>query len=256
MVLALGIVAAIVLTVTVPPAAGAAEPSPTAPPLAYRAALTARLAKELRDPALAKQVVGGLDDDTLARFQQRVPQSEVRNSPLLAYRLRRMEAADVDSLVAFSFGNRVASDGTITAGPVNEHLAATIEKFVRRHPVPVFAQHEIAQILQADGVEHVTSIEPDVGPDGQPVYLSTAGVAEKIVAQSAAAEVALGDVGVIGFADHAVRTVLTARRARMHAAVPRGVVLAKTYDPQSGQPWTRSRAAYVPVDLIGRITTL
>jgi len=252
----LGIVAAIGLAMTVPSTAGAAEPAPTAPPSDYPAALTARLAKEYGDLTLAQQVVGGLDAGLLAKLEARVPLGQVATSPFLAYKPERVPARTVDSVVAFSFGNRTAADGTITAGPMNEALAASIAKFVKKHPVPVFAQQEIAQILQADGVKNVTSIDPMVGPDGQPVYLSTAGVAQQIVEKAAAAGTRLGTVGVIGFADHAVRCVLTARGATMDAAVPSGVVLPKTYDPQSGQPWTRDRAAYLPVDLIGRVTTL
>ena len=44
--------------------------------------------------------------------------------------------------------------------------------------------------------------------------------------------------------------------AAMDAAVPSGVTLPSTYDAQSGQTWTRDRAAYLPIDLVGRITTL
>ena len=35
-----------------------------------------------------------------------------------------------------------------------------------------------------------------------------------------------------------------------------GVTLPKVYDPESNQSWTRTRAAYLPTDLIGRLTTL
>ena len=222
----------------------------------YSTALTARLAKEYGDPQLATQVVEGLNHDLLAKLQARVSLADVATSPFLAYEPARVTARDVDSVVAFSFGNRVALDGTITAGPMNEALAATIEQLVEKHPVPVFAQEEIAGILQADGVEHVTSIDPVVGPDGRLVYLSTAGVAQEVVQKADATGTDLGTVGVIGFADHVVRCVLTARGATVDAAVPSGVVLPKTYDPRSGQPWTRDRAAYLPVDLVGRITTL
>jgi hypothetical protein len=252
----LGIVIAIGLAVTTSSGASAAEPAPAATPGDYRTALTARLAKEYGDAQLASQVVAGLDPDLLVKLEARVPLAEVATSPFLSYKSPRVPARDVDSIVAFSFGNRVAPDGAITAGPTNEALAATIEKFVKKHPVPVFAQQEIARILQADGVKRVTSIDPVVGPDGQLVYLSTAGAATAMVQRAAAAGVDLGTVGVMGFADHVVRCVLTARGAAMDAAVPSGVVLPKTYDPQSGQPWTRDRAAYLPVDLIGRITTL
>jgi len=174
---------------------------------------------------------------------------------VLSYAPDRIPRDAVDTVIAFSFGNRVAADGAITAGPTNEALAATIERFVGEHPAPVFAQHEIAHLLQRHGVERVTSIDPVVGPDGTLVYLSTAGVAEAIVQHAAAAGIVLGAVGVIGFADHAVRCVLTARAAGLDAGVPVGVVLPSAYDPESGQPWTRDRRSYLGADLLGRVAT-
>ncbi len=123
--------------------------------------------------------------------------------------------------------------------------------------MPVYAQTEIAKLLQAAGVEGVTSIDPVTDADGTVTYLSTAGVAEQVVSKAQAAGAKLGTVGVIGFSDHAVRCVLTARKAGMtDAAVPKGVTLPTVYDPESNQSWTRSRAAYLPTDLIGRLTTL
>ena len=222
----------------------------------YPSALTSRLAKEYGDPALAAEVVAGLSADTLAQLEARVPLAAVATSPFLSYRPRRVPARDVDSVVVFAFGNRVGGDGSITSGPTNDALAVTTKRFVKQHPVPVFAQQEIAQHLQAEGVKHVTSIDPQVGPDGKVVYLSTAGVADQIVQKAQAAGVDLGTVGVIGFADHVVRCVLTAEAAGMTAGAPKGVKLAHAYDPDSGQTWTRDRKSYLATDLIGRLATL
>ena len=111
-------------------------------------------------------------------------------------------------------------------------------------------------MLQARGVKRVTSIDPVVGADGKVVYLSTAGVAEQVMRKAQEAGEPLGTVGVIGFADHVVRCVLTARAAGMTAAVPKGVGLPSVYDPQSSQSWTTNRASYLATDLIGRLTTL
>ena len=55
--------------------------------------------------------------------------------------------------------------------------------------------------------------------------------------------------------DHAPRAVLTAIAAGLDAAVPEGIRLPADYDPESGQPWTRSREAFVPVDLMARAFT-
>jgi hypothetical protein len=128
---------------------------------------------------------------------------------------------------------------------------------VLKHPVPVYAQTEIATQLQAAGVPDVTSIDPVTAPDGTVTYLSTAGVAEQTMSKAQAAGAALGTVGVVGFSDHAVRCVLTARKAGMTAAaVPKGMRLPRGYDAESNQPWTRTRAAYLPTDLLGRLATL
>ncbi len=204
---------------------------------------------------LARYVVDGLDGGLVALVEATIPLGQVATSALLSYAPDRIPVDAVDTVIAFSFGNRVAPDGTTTAGPMNEDLAATIERFVARRPVPVFAQHEIAHLLAHNGVERVTSIDPAVGPDGGLIYLSTAGVAEAIVHRAVLAGTELGVVGVIGFADHVVRCVLTARAVGLTAGVPDGVMLPSTYDPESGQPWTRDRRSYLSADLLGRVAT-
>jgi len=228
----------------------------TTAPADYRTALTHRLAKEYGDASLAATVVGGLSADLLSKLEAKVPLTQVATSSFLSYRAPRVPAGEVHSVVVFAFGNRLGADGTLEPGPTNVALAQATEKFVKGHPVPVYAQTEIAQLLAADGVKRVTSIDPVTGPDGKVAYLSTAGVAAQVVSKAKAAGEQLGTVGIIGFADHAVRCVLTARAAGLTGAVPKGVVLPSRYDPQSSQSWTRNRAAYLPTDLIGRITTL
>ncbi len=228
----------------------------TAPP-DYRTALTKRFAKEYGDAALAQQVVTGLSDATITSLEAKVPAADVATSPFLSYKPPRVAADKVDSLVVFAFGNRLGADGELQPGPMNEALAKAVEKFVAEHPVPVYAQTEIAQQLQAAGVQHVTSIDPVTNADGTVTYLSTAGVADQVMSKAGAAGKQLGTVGVIGFSDHAVRCVLTARKAGMtSAAVPKGVTLPTVYDPESNQSWTRARSAYLPTDLIGRLATL
>lgn len=229
----------------------------TTAPADYRSMLTRRLATEYGDAALAEQVVTGLSDDTITAIEAKVPAADVATSPFLSSTPPRVAAGKVDSLVVFAFGNRIGRAGDLQAGPTNEALAKAVFRFVLKHPVPVFAQTEIATQLQASGVQDVTSIDPVTAPDGTVTYLSTAGVAQQAVSKAQAAGVELGTVGVIGFADHSVRCVLTARKAGMtDAAVPKGVALPKVYDPESNQSWTRTRAAYLPTDLIGRLTTL
>jgi len=243
----IGVGIAATLLVAAPVHAGAVD---------YPSALTSRLAKEYGDPALAAEVVAGLSAETLAQLEARVPLAAVATSPFLAYRSKRVPARAVDSVVVFAFGNRVGADGSVTSGPTNDALAAATKRFVKQRPVPVFAQQAIAQQLQAQGVKRVTSIDPDIGPDGKIVYLSTAGVADQVNQKAQAAGVDLGTVGVIGFADHVVRCVLTAKAAGMTAGVPKGVTLPSAYDPESGQAWTRDRKSYLATDLVGRLATL
>ena len=221
----------------------------------YAAALEARLAKEWKDPALAQEIVAGLSPDTLAAFAARVPLAQVATSPFLAYRPKAIPAKQVDSLIVYSFGNRVDASGTATPGPTNEQLATAVKSFVAKHKVPVYAQHEVAQFLT--GVPNVTSIDETVGPDGKVVYLSTAGVAQQAQAKAQAAGVDLGTVGVVCFADHVGRCLLTTEKAGLTpAGIPKGITLPSTYDPQSGQPWTRDRKSYLQTDLVGRLATL
>ncbi|WP_426574417.1 hypothetical protein [Aquihabitans sp. McL0605] len=239
-------------------AAGTTAPTTAAPkttttaPQTYAEAVSLRLADELGDPAQATAVVAGLAPDTLKALETKVPMAEVATSAVLRYRPERAPDDSVDSVVVFSFGNRVAADGTTTAGPTNEALADATAAFVADHPVPVYAQWEVAHILADRGVAGVTSIEPKVAADGATTYLSTAGVAEQAVADASAAGKPLGTVGVVCFADHAVRCASTATQAGMHAVVPEGVHLPTAYDAQSGQAWTRDRTAYITTDLTSR----
>jgi len=253
---ALGLVVATGLAVTVPPAAGAAEPSPTAPPGDYRSALIARLAKEWRDPALAAEIVNGLDPGLLASLEGRVALAEVATSPFLSYRPQRRPAKAFDSVIVYAFGYHDAADGGREPGPVNEALAAATRTLLAKRSLPVFAQTEIAEILAAEGVPRVTSIDPVAGPDGTIQYLSTAGVAVQAKAKAGAAGTDLGPVAVVAFSDHAGRSVLTTEAAGLDAALARGVTLPDAYDSASAQPWTRDRRSYLATDLFGRVATL
>ena len=46
-----------------------------------------------------------------------MPLAEVATTPLLAYRTPATPADEVDSVVVFAFGNRLAADGTPEPGP-------------------------------------------------------------------------------------------------------------------------------------------
>lgn len=215
--------------------------------------LIERLTDELGDADLALSVVGGMDPEFLEQLESRIGVDEIATSPVLAYRPEPVPGP-VDQLVVLAFGNRVAADGTVTPGPVNEALADSVQAYVAANPTPVYAQWEVAQILQQRGVPNVVSIEPEVGPDGAPTYLSTQGVTDQVVAQAQADGVDLGTVGIVGFSDHVVRSLMTAGASGLDdVVVVEGIELPAEYDPESGQEWTRDRESYVTVDLAGRI---
>lgn len=205
--------------------------------------------------ALADDVVDGLGDRAGDDFE---------GTPLLSFSPPRIPDDAVDSLWVLAFGYRFAAgaepaaDGAIPPmsalrpGPVNEALAREAAAFASRRPLPIVAQWEVARVLTELGVDEVISVEPDHDDDGSVVYLSTMGVIEKGLRLLAESGREPGRAGVLGHADHAWRCVATARSAGLDAAVPEGVELPPDYDPESGQPWTRSREAYLPLDLIGR----
>jgi hypothetical protein len=221
-------------------------------PVDYRSAMESRLTQEWGDPGVVAAVLESIGPDGLAAWEARVPLADVATTELLDYAPPGAPAEELDAVVVFAFGNRVAADGTVTPGPMNEDLADVTAELVARHPVPVFAQWEVARYLEADGVPGVTSIEPTVDADGKVVYLSTRGVAD-VVAGSG--EAARGRIGVICFADHQGRCLLTARAAGLDATAIEGVELPATYDPESGQPWTRDRVAYLSGDVMARLIT-
>jgi hypothetical protein len=235
---------------TEPPAA---ESTTTSPPADIAEAVNRRLSTEFGDASLAGELVTRFGPDTLQAMEDTIGIEGAADSLLLAAAAPTVDADDVDSLVVYAFGNRVAANGDLSPGPVNEEMAALVTAFVAERPVPVYAQWEVADLLLAAGVPDVISIGREVDADGNVTYLSTAGVADKAVALAAESGTGLGQVGVIGFADHAVRCVLTSRAAGMTADVPTGATLPAQYDAESGQPWTRNRLDYLSVDIPARL---
>ncbi|MEU2658246.1 hypothetical protein ABZ615_23345 [Streptomyces sp. NPDC007325] len=160
-----------------------------------------------------------------------------------------------DFVVAYGFGNRPAKSGDPATtlpepGPVNEDLAGTVARIRSRRNVPVYAQWEIARFLESTyGMTGVTSIEPVVAEDGTITYLSTDGVAAQVLEHRKKAPGGIGTACVVGFADHHKRCVQTTRDRGMSAYAPRGVAMPRTYDPESGQEWTRRRDLYLVHDM-------
>jgi hypothetical protein len=161
----------------------------------------------------------------------------------------------VSSLIVFAFGNREVN-GELQPGPVNEDLARAVQNFVALHAVPVFAQWEVADVLNAAEPRSAVSITPDVDADGNVVYLNTVQVAEKAMRFAKEMGVSMGEVGVVAFADHSVRCVYTCRKFGLEAAVPDSMVLPDEYDADSGQRWTTGKTVYRAVDLMARAQVL
>ncbi len=214
-------------------------------PATMEAALESRLTDEFGDPATAREVMAGVDQETLDSLGDRVTIEEVATTPLLDYTPDRTPDDQIDSLVVFDFAYRDDGAGGRIPSPANQEMATAVETFVADHPVPVFAQTSAAGLLIAANVPNVVSLDADVGPDGQLVYLSTAGAADKAVAQAAAMNTAMGTVGVVAFSDHLGRSVLTAEAAGMDATVAESMQMPSTYDAQSAQPWT-ARSGHLP----------
>lgn len=216
----------------------------------YRSALTARLSAEWGDPALAARVVAGLDQTTVDTYAARIPMGEVMTSPRLVYRVPT-QAGPVDSILVYSFGYR-GPDGERQPGPVNEAMARAVAEYVRMHPTPVYAQIEPAKALRALGVTDVTEVPLQRRSDGTVIYQSTADFTSQLLAQLSSSGRRLGRTAVVGFSDHEGRCLLIARGAGIDAVSVDGITAVSTYDPESSQPWTRSREAYLPIDLSQR----
>ncbi|WP_461665608.1 hypothetical protein [Gordonia sputi] len=170
-------------------------------------------------------------------------------------------AKDFSLLIAYSFGNRIPPgvDATRTVGepgPVNEALAESAIRTRGNRTIPIYAQTEIARVLHAKfHAAGVVEIPPDRKPDGTLVYLSTNGVAAK-VAQLRGPSARVDVAGIVAFSDHQWRAVYTTRANGLDAYAPVDIAMPSTYDPFSGQDWTRSRSAYLPRDYAARLALL
>ncbi|MFB7991574.1 hypothetical protein ACFC4G_01880 [Streptomyces sp. NPDC056002] len=149
----------------------------------------------------------------------------------------------IDFLVAHGFGNRPPAGGgdptkvMYEPGPVNGELADTVARVRARRDVPVYAQWEIARFLKSEyGMTRVTSIEPVVAPDGALAYLSTDGVAARVVEIREKLPEGIGTAGVIGFRDHVKRCVQTTNDRGMTTYAPAGFEMPGTYDPSRARP--------------------
>ena len=68
--------------------------------------------------------------------------------------------------------------------------------------------------------------------------------------------IVVGAVAIVAHRDHAKRCVQISRRHGMNAIVATEIELPVTYDPLSGQPWTRRRDIYLAHDLAAQFIGL
>ncbi len=193
------------------------------------------LAQELGDEAAARQLADVLLQDALS------------------WRLPTIAVGPIETIIAFTFGNRMFDNGNREPGPVNEALADVVAQLYEPGGARVYAQWEVATALAGRVPDSaLTPIYPGRDERGEPVYLSTPGVAAEIT-RLVGNPAALGVVGVVGFADHLWRCVTTARQFGFDAHAP-AIAMPSTYDPLSGQAWCRSRNAYLLHDIMLRVT--
>jgi len=199
------------------------------------AELETHLLRELGDAGTARDLTAILLEETLSW-----------RAPVIA-------PEHITTLLAFTFGNRMLANGNREPGPVNDAIADAVVSLHQRTGARVFAQWEVAAALAGRVPDAlVTAINPGRDARGEPVYLSTSGVLEEIV--RLAEPRSLGCAGVVAFADHLYRCVMTARRLGFDAHAPAGIAMPRDHDPESGQVWCRNRLAYLLHDIMIRVT--
>ncbi|WP_206244383.1 twin-arginine translocation signal domain-containing protein [Novosphingobium terrae] len=232
----------------------------TAAVLGAATASTEALAAPLAEPSLELLMVREL---SRALGSESVAQ---KLAPLLfdatmLWSYPQMQAQEANALIAYSFGNRLttaadkpprAPDAT-EPGPINAKLAEAVFKIRAIRKMPVYAQWEIAAILQDTyRMDQVIPIYPERDADGKLVYLSTEGVAKAVLREAGGAG-ALGHVAIVGHRDHVKRCILTSKSVGLAAAAISGIPLPVEYDTLSGQPWTRDRATYLLGDIMAQL---
>ena len=179
--------------------------------------------------------------------------SNIVLSDVLRWRPPAAAPKELQTIVVYTFGNRMDPNGNRAPGPVNEALAEIVVRLHEEIAAPVYAQWEVAEAIGTRvASQHLVSITPLRDARAEPVYLSTGGVASAIVERVGDPNL-LGKVAVVGFADHINRCVDTSRRVGMDAVAPAGYDMPTTYDVHSGQAWTRSRLAYLLHDVMCRL---
>lgn len=216
----------------------------------FRTALIERLGAEWGDESLARHIVRSIDPDTVRRWTTVIPAERLAESSLLTYDVP-VHGGEIDAVLVFAFGHR-GPDTDRRPGPVNEGLAALVTAAALPPSVIVLAQTEPAAVLRRSGAGQVTEIELERRADGSVRYQSTIDVTRAVVDRRGGDAASFGTVAVVAFADHLGRCILAARAAGLDAVRSSRFGVVDEYDSGSTQPWTRSREAYLAVDLMAR----
>ncbi|WP_305844579.1 hypothetical protein [Photobacterium leiognathi] len=198
-----------------------------------------------------------LQDAIAAKLEVQLENKEVANytakflmDNILTWKGKELALDQADSILAYSFGNRVLENGNQIPGKMNEDLADTVVEIYKKIEKPVYAQWEIAQAIgNRIPAKQLHSINPHIAPDGSLTYLSTNGVATDAVKMSGGV---MGKTVVVGFYEHGLRTITTSRRMGIDAYAPANIDLPHDYDPQSGQAWTRDQQTFVMHEISNR----
>lgn len=158
-------------------------------------------------------------------------------------------------VIALAFGYQQVAGGTILPGPVNVQLANRTVEIYERLRCPIYAQWEIAAAVESRiPPQDITAIHPRVDPTtGLEKYLSTYGVIAQIrdIVGDRACQ---GRFFLVCHRDHSVRSYRIAKKLGFASCcTPPPSFLPVDYDPDSAQPWTRSREAYLVHDILSRL---
>ncbi|MGF1683939.1 hypothetical protein [Photobacterium minamisatsumaniensis] len=203
---------------------------------------------QLRQAIEAKLVKQLMDKDVAAST------AEFLMTHILTWQSELLPLPQAESILAFAFGNRTLPNGNQLPGPMNEALADAVVEIYHQTRKPVYAQWEIAQAIDKRVPEqHLFAIYPRLTAKGTIDYLCTKGVAERAVELAGGID-NMGKTVVVGFYEHSLRTIDTAKELGIDAYAPAGIELPNNYDKKSGQQWTRDHLTYVMHEIRTRAT--
>ncbi|MFM0401701.1 hypothetical protein [Paraburkholderia aspalathi] len=219
---------------------------------------------------LVRQMTGKLDvelnDPTTASIE--VPRLL---DIFLTWDLPLIPAAQVSTIVAYSFGDRPnaangSTSGSGTAqsalpapGPINEEIAHAVYKLYQLKPVMVFAQWEVASVLtskyQMNSSNLQSVLPPVVASNGTVSYPVVSNVAAAIIALKGT-PAALGTVAIVTHRDQAKSAIQASSALGMKAYAAQEITLPVDYDSQASQPTNRRRDLYLLSDMTNQFATL